>query len=84
MTPQSGKLIFQYFGTKELRLPVFTAPLSIPPDVQKKICAVSAVEAYLLRTSGPAFNHVDRVWCSLKPSKKDGIHRAVGAEPLSG
>ena len=75
--------MFQYFGTKELRLPVFTAPLSIPPDVQKKICAVAAVETYLSRTSGPAFHHGDRVWCSLKPSKKDGIHRAVGAETLS-
>ena len=42
------------------------------------------VEAYLLRTSGPAFHHESRrVWCFLKPSKKDGIHRVVGAKTLS-
>ena len=81
--PRSGKLVFQYFGTTELKLPVFSVPLAIPMDVQKKICSVAAVEAYLSRTSGPAFHHGDRVWCSLKPSKKDGIYKAVGPETLS-
>ena len=30
----TGALKFQYFGTKELRLPVFSVQLSIHPDVQ--------------------------------------------------
>ena len=52
-------------------------------DVQKRICLVAAVEAHLSQTSGPAFHHGDRVWCSLKPSKKDGIYKAVRPETLS-
>ena len=75
--------MFQCFGTKELKPPVFCVPLSIPMDVQKKICSVAAVEAYLSRTSDPVFHHGDPVWCSLKPSKKDGIYKAVGPETLS-
>ena len=65
----TGALKFQYFGTKELRLPVFSFQLSIHPDVQKKVCAVEAIEAYLSRTSGPAFKHGDRVWCSPTSGK---------------
>ena len=78
----TGALKFQYFGTKELHLPVFSVQLSIHPDVQKKVCAVEAIEAYLSRTSGPAFKHGDRVWCSLT-SGKDNLHHAVGPETLS-
>ena len=39
----TGALKFQYFGTKKLRLPVFSVQLSIHPDVQKKVCAVEAI-----------------------------------------
>jgi len=79
----AGALRFVYFGTKELRLPVFSVQLSVPLQVQQKVCAVLAVEAYLSRTSGPAFDHKDRVWCSLKPRDRRGIHHAVGSETLS-
>ena len=78
----TGALKFRYFGTKELKLPVFSVELAVHPDVQKKICAVVAIEAYLSRTSGPAFKHGDRVWCSLT-SGKNGCHHAVGPETLS-
>ena len=73
---------YRYFGTKELHLPVFSVQLSIHPDVQKKVCAVEAIQAYLSRTSGPAFKHGDRVWCSLT-SGKDNLHHTVGPETLS-
>ena len=74
---------FSVLRYEELKLPVFSVLLSIPPDVQKKICSVATLETYLSRTSGPAFHHGDRVWCSLVPSKNDGIFKAVGPEALS-
>ena len=56
----TGALKFQYFGTKELRLPVFSVQLCIHPDVQKKVCAVEAIEGRLrLCTSSSAFKHGD-------------------------
>ena len=42
----TGDLKLQYFGTKEVRLPVFSFQLSIHPDVQKKVCAVEAIERH--------------------------------------
>ena len=77
----TGALKFQYFGTKELRLPVFSVQLSIHLDVQKKVCVIEAMGAYLSHTSGPAFKHGDRVWCSLTGT--DNLHHAVGPETLS-
>ena len=75
------QLRFKYFGTKELRCPVFTPELAVPQAVHQKICPVLNIECYLDRSKH--FKHSDRVWCARLSARSKAIPAAVGPETLS-
>ena len=45
--PDGGDLIFRYFGTKELKVPILSAGIDIPAGQVSRVYAVRTLKAYL-------------------------------------
>ena len=62
--PDDGDLVFRYFGTKELKLPILSAGIGIPAGQVSRVCPVRTLKAYLTRSKD--WDHGDRVWCCTR------------------
>ena len=81
---------YRFFGTKELRsVPVFTKRQGLSNNICRRVCAASAVEAYIVRTGGDKFVHQNRhygfchTFMSQTANKYDGKHYPVGSQTCS-
>ena len=88
----AGAVRFKYFGTKELRVPRFTAARGLPKSTSAKVCPVTALKDYVERTSGSAYHTrdphgrpFDHVFMALAPVYTAGtaVFKPVGSQTCS-